>query len=327
MAASVGFIVGKFYPPHKGHKYLIDTARRQVDRLIVMIPHHPSQTIPGEVRRDWLREIHPDCDVRLVPDDLENNSQSWADFIVRYLGKAPDVVFSSEDYGPEFAAMMGSRHVMIDRQRTTVPISATAIRQAPLDYLNFLEPCVRAYFIKRVVLIGAESTGKTTLAATLAKLFQTTWVPEYGREHWERKIAGRTMSEPLPSWSPEEFVQIAAEQQARENMAARSANRVLFCDTNAFATGTWFERYQKSRNPVVDAIGARDKVNLYLLCGADAPFVQDGVRDGEAIRDWMQGRFTAQLEAMKVPYMVLSGAFAERDAKAIAAVRRLLSSS
>ena len=46
---TLGFVVGKFYPPHRGHKHLIDTARSQVDRLVVLLAHHPSQRIPGEL--------------------------------------------------------------------------------------------------------------------------------------------------------------------------------------------------------------------------------------------------------------------------------------
>ncbi|QDV79626.1 AAA family ATPase [Botrimarina mediterranea] len=245
---TLGFIVGKFYPPHHGHKHLINTARAQVDQLIVMVAHHASQKIPGELRKAWLEEIHPDCEIHLVPDELDDDSQQWAEFTVRYLGRSPDVVFTSEDYGHEYARLMGAQHVMVDRNRSDVPISGTAVRSAPLDNLDFLEPCVRAFFVRRVVLIGAESTGKTTLANMLADRWQTTWVPEYGREHWERKVAGLPMSGPLPVWTDEEFVHIANEQQARENLAARSANRVLVCDTNAFATGTWFERYRNHRS-------------------------------------------------------------------------------
>ncbi len=86
---TLGFVVGKFYPPHRGHKYLIDIARRQVDHLIVMLCHHASQQIPGEIRQTWLREIHPDCDIRLVPDELPDESQPWASFTMSYLGRAP----------------------------------------------------------------------------------------------------------------------------------------------------------------------------------------------------------------------------------------------
>lgn len=321
---SLGFVVGKFYPPHRGHKHLINEARRQVDRLIVMLPHHPAQTIPGELRKAWLEEIHPDCEIDLVADELADDSLQWARFTARYLGFAPDVVFSSEDYGPEFARLLGARHVMIDRERLVVPISGTRIRSAPLEHLDFLEPCVRAYYVKRVVVIGAESTGKTTLARMLAERFETEWVPEFAREHWERKIGKWSPGDPAPAWSPGEFLEIATEQHRSEEAAARRANRVLFADTNAFATGTWHERYQKARDPRVDAIGARDKVDLYLLTAPDVPFVQDGLRDGEHIREWMDRRFAEQLANGETPVVRLSGPYEQRFEQAVAAVERLL---
>ena len=321
---TLGFVVGKFYPPHRGHRHLIETARRHCDRLVVLLPHHPSQKIPGELRRDWLREIHPDCDIRLVPDELGDDRKAWARFTVELLGRAPDVVFTSEGYGPGFAAELGCRHVMVDRDRAAFPISGTQVRSSPLDHLEWLEPCVRAYFVRRVVLIGAESTGKTTLAQALAERYSTVWVPEFGREHWERKVAGPAMDGPLPAWSVAEFREIAAEQQRRENEAARRANRVLLCDTNAFATGTWHERYQGCRDEVVDEIGRRDRVDLYLLTEPDFPFVQDGWRDGESIRDWMHTRFVEQLDASPTPVVRLRGPLEDRIAQASAAIDALL---
>jgi NadR type nicotinamide-nucleotide adenylyltransferase len=324
---TLGFVVGKFYPPHRGHKFLIEEARGQVDRLVVMLAHHPAQTISAELRAGWLREIHPDCEIHPVEDELEDDSRRWADFTLRYLGCAPDVVFSSEDYGPVFAGLMGSRHVMVDRSRARVPISGSLIRASPLRCLEFLEPCVRAHFVKRVVVIGAESTGKSTLARMLAEHFNTEWVPEFGREHWERKVARHRQTDPPLSWSPDEFVDIATEQQAREDRGARRANRVLFADTNAFATGTWHERYHRARDPRVDAIGARDKVDLYLLTAPDVPFVQDGLRDGEHIRDWMDRRFRDQLDGGPVPMVRIEGPYDRRFESAVAAVEGLLASS
>jgi len=319
---TLGLVVGKFYPPHRGHKHLIDAARAQCDHLIVVLAHHPSQRIPGELRAAWLREIHPDCDVRLVPDELENDLRQWADWTLRYLGRAPDIVFSSEDYGPVYAAMMGSRHVMVDRPRVTVCTSGAAVRADPLAALHFLEPCVRAYFVRRVVLIGAESTGKTTLARELAEAFDTCWVAEYGREYWEKKAAD--WHDRAPTWDSGEFAHIAAEQQRREEEAARGANRVLICDTNAFATGTWHERYMGHRSAAVDAIGRRDRVDLYLLADIDVPFVQDGWRDGQGVRDWMHRRFVEQLAAGSVPVVTLSGPWDERRRIAKESIHQLL---
>lgn len=324
---TLGLVVGKFYPPHKGHKLLIESARRRVDRLVVILAHHPTQKIPGEVRLAWLQEIHPDCEIHLVPDELEDDSQQWATFTIEHLGRAPDVVFSSEDYGPKYARLMGAAHEMIDRQRAAVPISGTLVRSNPLEYLDFLEPCVRAWFARRVVLIGAESTGKTTLAQQLAEQFQTQWVPEYGREHWEQKVYGLTMDDPLPGWTDDEFVHIAAEQQTRENRLARIANRVLICDTNAFATGTWHERYRGRRHEQVDVIGRADKVDLYLLTAPDVPFVQDGFRDGETIRHWMHDRFAKQLRQGCVPWLLLEGDYDSRRQLAMQAIDSLLKQS
>lgn len=321
---TLGLVVGKFYPPHRGHKHLIDTARRQVDRLIVILAHHPTQQISGEVRKAWLEEIHPDCEIHLVPDELDNDSKQWADWTLKYLGRSPDVVFTSEYYGVPFAGFMNCRHVMVDRERSTVPISGTRVRQSPLEHLDFLEPCVRAYFVKRVVLIGAESTGKTTLAESLAKHFNTIWVPEFGREYWEQKVAGLSMYGQLPAFTSDEFDLIAAEQQRRENLAARSANQVLFADTNAFATGTWHERYMGFRSPTVDAIGRIDRVDLYLLTEPDFPFVQDGFRDGEAIRLDMHDNFARQLTNGRVPVLSIHGLHEARLNTVITAVERLL---
>ena len=321
---TLGLVVGKFYPPHRGHRHLIETARRGCDRLVVLLPHHPSQKIPGELRQAWLQEIHPDCEIHLVPDELENDDEQWARFTVAHLGRAPDVVFSSEDYGPRFAARMGARHVMVDRDRAAFPVWGTRVRSAPLDYLEWLEPCVRAWFVRRVVLIGAESTGKTTLARMLAERYGTAWVPEYGREYWETKVAGRSMDGPLPGWTSEEFVRIAAEQQRREDHLARTAERVLVCDTNAFATGTWHERYLGFRDARVDAVGRRDRAHLYLLAEPDFPFVQDGWRDGERIRGWMHARFVAQLSALPTPVVRLRGPLEDRMRDATAAIDALL---
>jgi HTH-type transcriptional repressor of NAD biosynthesis genes len=319
-----GFIVGKFYPPHRGHKHLIETARRQVDRLVVMLAHHPTQTIPGELRRAWLEEIHPDCEIHLVPDELAEDPKEWADFVVKYLGRAPDVVFTSEAYGEPFAGFMGCRHVLVDLERGVVPCSGRKIRAAPLEHLDFLEPCVRGYYVRRVVLIGAESTGKTTMARALAEAYGTAWVPEYGREYWEEKVKGLSMEGPLPGWEEEEFVVIAREQQRREGLAARGANKVLFCDTNAFATGMWFERYMGRRHTEVDAIGGRDAAHMYLLMEPDFPFVQDGFRDGEGIREWMHGRFVETLSGTGVEVVRVRGSMEERMATARGTVERVM---
>jgi NadR type nicotinamide-nucleotide adenylyltransferase len=298
-----GVIIGKFYPPHRGHKFLIDFALRTVDHLTVIVCDHPTHEISAGLRAAWLRESHPSATVVVTPDDLPDEPAPWARRTIDILGVKPDIVFTSEDYGEGYAREMGCRHQLVDIDRIAVPISGTCIRRAPLVNLDFLEPCVRAYFVKRVVLIGVESTGKTTLAEKLAKHYETIWVPEFGREYCLTKSG---------DWSSEEFVTIAQEQQSRENAAARSANKILFCDTNAFATSIWHRRYMSNDSKAVNQIAENDVADLYLLTMPDFPFVQDGTRDGEHVRHEMHEWFVERLSVQSAPVVELRGDQAKR---------------
>lgn len=307
-----GFVIGKFYPFHLGHMYLLDVARAQCDRLIVWVCDKAQQEIPGDLRASWIRELYPDASVRVVPDTLsDDDSAAWAAYTVRILGRAPDVVFSSEDYGPAYARLMGSRHVMVDRVRTHTPVSGTAVRADPYANWRYLAAPVRAHYARRVVLVGAESTGKTTLARALAARYGTVWVPEYGREYAERKLARGDAG-----WTSEEFVHIAAEQNRREAEAARHADRILICDTDAFATGIWHERYLGRPSPAVNRLAHPRSADLYLLTGTEVPFEQDGTRDGEDIRSWMHGRFLDELRRLRLPFALLTGPHDVRLARA-----------
>lgn len=275
-----GLVVGKFYPPHRGHKFLIETALAQVEHLDILICARPEQSISGELRSRWLREIHPRSFVRVVDDPgHDDDSQFWAEYTLRLLERPPDVVFTSEGYGDAYAHFLGCRHVMVDRERVHVPVSARMVRRAPLDYWEYLEPCVRGHFARRVCLVGAESTGTTTLALELAKQYRTVCVPEYGREYCQRlQDAGIDLWS--YKWRSEEFAEIARKQQELENRLAREANRLLIRDTDVLSTNIWHERYLAAPSPEVEAMTNSCRHDLYLLTDCDIPFVQDGLRDG-----------------------------------------------
>ncbi len=150
-----GLIIGKFYPPHRGHEYLIRTARAQSSELHVMVFYRSDELIPGDLRAAWLRELFADVIVYCQfaehrdpyhPQD-EKGWNAWIDEIRRvYPGKF-DLVFSSELYGDELARRLDAKHLMVDRLRVTVPISGTRVRQAPHANLHMLSPCVRSYYL------------------------------------------------------------------------------------------------------------------------------------------------------------------------------------
>lgn len=187
------------------------------------------------------------------------------------------------------------------------------IRAHPMENLHYLEPCVRAHYVLRICLVGSESTGKTTLAQRLAERFETAWVPEFGREYSAEKMDGPVTAD----WDTNEFVLIAQEQQRREELAARKANKVLICDTDAFATRVWHERYMGFSSKEVCDIGEDLNNRLYLLANCDVPFVQDGLRDGELLRDWMQDLFLSHLKDSGRRYFVLTGDYDARMKQAV----------
>ena len=313
-----GLVIGKFYPPHRGHKYLIDTARSQCEELTVIVCRKKSEEISGVERAQWIQHIHPDVQVKLLDDDRlkDDDSAGWAENTLAVIGYVPDAVFTSEAYGDPYASFMGTVHVLVDKERTFIPISGTMVRSDPMKYASFLEPVVRAYFAKRICVLGAESTGTTTLSKALAEHYKTVWVPEYGRLYSEGKVFGDKNAE----WRGEEFVTIAKAQSDLEDSLAQGSNGLVICDTDAFATSIWHERYMGSRSKEVEAIAARRQYDLYILTGDEIPFEQDGLRDGEHIRHGMHRRFIQRLEEDKKKFIIVSRTREERLETAIKAI-------
>ncbi|HYD93159.1 MAG TPA: AAA family ATPase [Candidatus Paceibacterota bacterium] len=316
-----GLVIGKFYPPHRGHKYLIDTAVSKCETVTVIVCWKKNEVIPGPLRADWIRKIHPGVEVKVVVDDhlSDDDSKGWAEETIKVLGYVPDAVFTSEAYGDPYASYMGCVHVLVDKERATVPISGTMVRSDPQRHGAFLEPIVRAYFAKRVCVLGAESTGTTTLARALAEHYKTVWVPEYGRFYSEGKLYGGEEA----AWRSEEFTAIAEAQCALEDSLAEASTGLVICDTDAFATSLWHERYMGTRSPAVEEIAAKRQYDLYLLTGDEIPFEQDGTRDGEHIRHDMHARFIERLTEEGKPYLLVTGSREERLAAAVAAIDKL----
>ncbi|MCX4802467.1 AAA family ATPase [Streptomyces sp. NBC_01214] len=339
-----GLVLGKFYPPHAGHHHLVRTAQDQCERLTVLVCAASVESVPLADRVAWMREAHPGAEVVGAVDDIPvdlHDPEIWEAHMAVFRGAVPgrvDAVFTSEEYGSELARRFGAEEVLVDRERTLFPVSGTAVRRDPAGSWEFLGPAVRAALTRRVVVLGAESTGTTTLSRALADHYRrrggvwakTGWVPEYGRRYSEEKLAAARAADPAASWADvsftsQEFPVIARHQDADEEHAARLGSPVLFCDTDSFATGIWHERYMGGRNAEVERIADLTRRDLYLLTDhADVPFEDDGLRDGEHLRPWMTERFRAELERTGRRFLVVRGDRAARLEAAVRAVDALL---
>lgn len=310
-------VIGKFYPPHAGHHQLVRAASAGAERVTVVVMAASVESLALADRVAWMREVHaPDANVTVtgimddIPVDMESDAiwQAHVDLmrhaVAGVTSEPVDAVATPEAYGAELARRF--RAQLLPSPPRLGFTSGTLVRADIASHWQWLEPCVRAHLALRVVLVGAESTGKTTLAQEISERLRvrggawerTEWVAEVGRDETVAKVeaagAGALVTD--ITWATPDFVRIARAQAAAEDRAARRGGPILICDTDAFATGVWHERYMGTRDAAVETAGAAAPFHLYLLTHHDdVPFVDDGVRDGEQIRSWMTDTFVERL--------------------------------
>jgi len=190
--------------------------------------------------------------------------------------------------------------------------AAVAVKGSQIPYSERV-----AEHLKRVCLLGAESTGKTTLARALAEAYGTVWNPEYGRPYTE---LGR---DPEAPWTSAEFTHIARIQCWYEDCLAGSARAVLFCDTDAFTTALFHEVYLGEPTHAFDELVVR-RYDQFLVCGLDVPWRHDGIREFEEQRLWMHERYLERARTSGKPWLLLEGSLQERVLASGLAVDRLL---
>jgi nicotinamide riboside kinase len=168
----------------------------------------------------------------------------------------------------------------------------------------------------RVVFVGAESTGKSTLSEYLAHAYGSVSVPEIGRFIWEEK-GGKLVAD--------DYVEIALKHRAAEDAAMPQARRWLFVDTNALTTLLLGVQFRQVGDPPPSELlrCADDCKSRYahtFVCADDIPYEEQDVRENEAWRGRIQQLVLQDLEARGIPYTIVHGSVEERAVQ----VRRVL---
>jgi HTH-type transcriptional regulator, transcriptional repressor of NAD biosynthesis genes len=233
-----------------------------------------------------------------------------------HLHRFPDAVFASEPYGSGFAselqAWMRDHHdanhgvssVVVDADRSIVPISGTTLRTYNARQLldsSFLDPIVAAHYVKRVVLLGGESSGKSTLTAALSTLRKTVGVLEYGRELWDQRGGDLEYDDLLHI----AHTQIAREQRAMTAPHAQRAG-VIVCDTSPLTTLLYCLDMFGRAEPELYELANRP-YDLVALCAPDFAHVQDGTRREASFRDQQHAWYVEELTNRNVPFVVVGG--------------------
>jgi HTH-type transcriptional repressor of NAD biosynthesis genes len=310
----VGLTLGKFAPFHKGHQLLIETAINEVDELIVLIYDDPVINISLATRATWIREIYPNIVVIEgvnSPNDTGYTAEIMKiqeDYVLGILGNRNiSHFYSSEPYGEHMSIALNAINRQVDVSRNIIPISATKIRKDPFINKNFVHPKVYADLITKVVLLGAPSTGKTTLAEKLAIHFDTEWMPEYGREYWEKHQVNKRL--PL-----EDLLKIAEGHIEREDAMVLKSNRFLFSDTNAITTYLFSLDYHGNALEELKDLAKRaeNRHDIIFVCDTDIPYDDTWDRSGDVKRKVFQEKIIEDLNARNLKYYMLNGTVEER---------------
>lgn len=313
-----GFLLGKFLPPHAGHVFLCRTALGLCDKLTVLVCSLEREPVNGALRHGWMQALLPEARVLHhsadVPQEPGEHPDFWAIWrqICREAHREPiDYVFGSEPYVVRLAQELGARAKLIDPERLAFPVSGTAIRQNPAAHWDMIPGPVRPHYQTRIVLAGAESTGKSTLAGQLAAHFRTRHVPEYGRVYDAWRDA---------AWTPRSFDEIEAGHQAMRRAIAPMAGPLLIEDTDELVTRVW-------EHALTGAAAARPRpaqlADLYLLLDTDLPWVDDGVRyqSASTARNAFQAAVERELHDAGVHWRRVTGSGPDRLHNAITAIR------
>jgi NadR type nicotinamide-nucleotide adenylyltransferase len=171
--------------------------------------------------------------------------------------------------------------------------------------------------IRKIAIVGPESTGKSTISPMLAEHYETVWVPEYAREYCEKLSAPCT-------WEDE--INMFRGQLELEKELLPKANKILICDTTFITVKIWSDQmFGKAPQEVIDEL-AKHPYDFYLLMNIDLPWEDDPLRDFPNMREHFMEVWHRELQELGANYSVISGQAEERLENAVRAIDHFLKS-
>ncbi|MGM0442225.1 MAG: AAA family ATPase [Elusimicrobiota bacterium] len=162
--------------------------------------------------------------------------------------------------------------------------------------------------MKKIAVIGPESSGKSTLTRRLADYFEEPFAPEYGRKYLE---------ENGPDYQKSDLLSISKGMVDLEDRKAKLAEEFLFCDTDLIMMKVWYEVKYGECHPWVLGRLKREPYDFYLLCRPDLPWEEDPVRENPEMREKLFGRYKRELENYGFKYKIIK---CQRDITEIASL-------
>ncbi|MGL6101354.1 MAG: AAA family ATPase, partial [Fusobacteriaceae bacterium] len=290
-----GTMIGKFAPITNGHLTAFGMALMKCNKLNVVVCidhlHDPDCGMTAEQR---IAAVETECallssriqvhvvDCTAFPYDKEDNedvSKYWAQVLHKMLPKTT-TLFGSELYVEMMAKAwpdcLGVSYEILDKNRETTHVSATMVRSDPARYWEYVPLSVKPYFTKNILVLGAESCGKSTLSRELAKIFNAPLVPEMYRSIYKDKGM---------DFTPQDLVAVARAQKYAQGESQRTVfnKGLVFHDTCVGITQMYLEEYFPTHTYEVTqgierALKEEPTFDLILFCDTDVDWHNDGTR-------------------------------------------------
>jgi len=333
MKYKCGMYGGSFNPVHLGHVRCMIEAANQCEDLIIVISEGVNRNeIDIRIRYRWIYQLTKhigNVRIFILNDTAQTKQEYTEDYwmadalkVKEFAGKKIDVVFCGSDYDENSfwsKCYPESEHIFFQRDQ----ISSTKIRENTMACWDWLPNVVRPYYTKKVLLIGGESTGKSTITINLANYYNTNFLEEVGRDISERSGTDLLML-------PEDFTDILLVHKLKEREALLASNKILFEDTDCLITKFYIqflEGKEKTENEkLADAIAEINQYDLVLFLEPDVKFVQDGDRSPviAANRETYSNKIKELYRQNNIHFETISGDYQERFLKAVNLIDKLL---
>ncbi len=328
-----GVYGGFFNPLHMGHLRCIIKAASLCEKLYIVINHGGE---PGEIsiriRHRWVHQLTRHIgNVKLIilTDDFQTRDnyaaeieKDDAEYVKKRIDGDVDVVFCMEGCDKEnflCSIYPDTKKHIFDKSE----IDSEYLADNIYEKWDWLPNVVKPYFVKKVLLVGSSSTGKSTLTVNLANYYNTNFIEEESREYMSKYGQGTLII-------AEDFTKILLQHKLDEMNAMNSSNKVLFVDTDALVTSFFMSFFSDERNKknkiLADAIDSLSEFDLILFLEPDVPYVQDGYRGqiaGDRRLEYSQ-KLKEILDAHNRKYTCIKGDYHQRFIEAIQAIDNIL---
>ena len=323
------FVFGKFLPFHKGHEAMINFALANCEFLTVLVCCSDKENIQDTYRKAWIEkafEKEKNIEIRTfnyLESELLNTSESsesvskiWAEVFKKQL---PDysLLITSEEYGNFVAAFMNIQHIAYDIPKKLYPVSATAVRNDVFNNWQFVPDSVKPDLLLKVVILGTECTGKTTLTEKLAKYFNCSFISEAGRDI----IANSN------SFTFNDLYLVASEHATRIDKSNLADSPLVIIDTDIHTTKSYsLFTFEKELEISTDIYNS-NRANIYLYLNNDIEYLQDGTRLSEADRNLLDLSHRQVLTNHNIEIIEVTGDWDKRFEKAVEQINKLIATN